>query len=85
MESGIRILAEGLKFPEGPVAMPDGAIVLVEIERETISRVAADGTVDVLAQVGGGPNGLALGPDGALYVCNNGGFLRISAPLPPAG
>jgi len=44
MESGIRILAEGLKFPEGPVAMPDGAIVLVEIERETISRVAADGT-----------------------------------------
>jgi gluconolactonase len=25
--------------------------------------------------VGGGPNGLALGPDGAFYICNNGGFL----------
>lgn len=60
MENGVRILAEGLKFPEGPVAMPDGSIVLVEIERETISRVDPDGTVSVLAQVGGGPNGLAL-------------------------
>jgi gluconolactonase len=55
--------------------MPDGSIVLVEIERETISRVAADGKVSVLAAVDGGPNGLALGPDGAFYICNNGGFL----------
>ena len=50
MESGMRILAEGLEFPEGPVAMPDGSLVLVEIERETISRVAADGKVSVLAR-----------------------------------
>ena len=28
----------------------------------------------MLAQPGGGPNGLAVGPDGAFYVCNNGGF-----------
>src|SRR5215471_12380476 len=75
MESDIRILADGLRFPEGPVAMPDGSIVLVEIERETISRVSADGRVSVLAETGGGPNGLALGPDGAFYICNNGGFL----------
>jgi gluconolactonase len=26
--------------------------------------------------VGGGPNGAAIGPDGALYVCNNGGMTR---------
>ena len=36
-------LASGLRFPEGPVAMPDGSIVLVEIERRTLSRVTPDG------------------------------------------
>ena len=69
-----RVVAKGLRFPEGPVAMKDGSVILVEIERETISRVAPDGTVSVLAKTGGGPNGLAIGPDGAIYVCNNGGF-----------
>jgi gluconolactonase len=73
--SDIRVVATGLRFPEGPVAMRDGSVVLVEIERQTISRVAPDGTVTVVANTGGGPNGLAVGPDGAFYVCNNGGFL----------
>jgi gluconolactonase len=72
--SELRILATGLCFPEGPVAMRDGSVVLVEIERQTVSRVLPDGTVQVIARTGGGPNGLAVGPDGALYVCNNGGF-----------
>ena len=70
-----RILAEGLQFPEGPVEDTDGSVLLVEIERRTITRVSLDGTVRVVAQLDGGPNGLAPGPDGALYVCNNGGFL----------
>lgn len=70
-----RILAQGLKFPEGPVVREDGSLLLVEIERGTVSRVTPDGTVDVVADLGGGPNGMAVGPDGALYVCNNGGFL----------
>src|SRR5581483_7113053 len=70
-----RVMATELCFPEGPVAMRDGSVVLVEIERQTISRVAPDGTVAVVATTGGGPNGLAVGPDGAFYVCNNGGFL----------
>jgi gluconolactonase len=72
--STIRVMAAGLSFPEGPVAMRDGSVVLVEIERQTVSRVLADGTVQVIARTGGGPNGLAAGPDGAFYVCNNGGF-----------
>lgn len=67
-------VARGLRFPEGPVALPDGSVVLVEIERGTLSRVAPDGRIDVIAQLGGGPNGAAIGPDGAIYVCNNGGF-----------
>ncbi len=74
MQEG-RIIAEGLRFPEGPVARADGTLLCVEIERGTVSMVTADGTAGVFAESGGGPNGLAVGPDGALYVCNNGGFL----------
>ena len=70
----MRTIATGLRFPEGPVAMPDGSVVVVEIARGTITRVAPDGTLAVVAEVGGGPNGLAIGPDGHLYCCNNGGF-----------
>jgi len=74
-EPTVRDVATGLRFPEGPIAMPDGSVVLVEIHRGTLSRATADGTVEVVAELGGGPNGAAIGPDGAVYVCNNGGFV----------
>jgi gluconolactonase len=67
-------IASGLRFPEGPIAMPDGSFLLVEIERGTLSRVTPDGKVSVVATPGGGPNGAAMGPGGYCYVCNNGGF-----------
>lgn len=67
-------IASGLKFPEGPIAMDDGSVILVEIARGTLSRVTPDGKISVIAELGGGPNGAAIGPDGAVYVCNNGGF-----------
>ncbi len=70
----IRELASGLMFPEGPVAMADGSVILVEIGRRTLTRVAVDGKKTIVAEMGGGPNGAAIGPDGAVYVCNNGGF-----------
>jgi len=69
------VITTGLRFPEGPVAMKDGSIALVEIERGTVSRVRPNGAIEVVAHTGGGPNGLAVGPDGAFYVCNNGGFV----------
>lgn len=69
----IREIATGLRFPEGPVAFDDGSVVLVEIARGTLTRVDADGKIQVVAELGDGPNGAALGPDGAMYVCNNGG------------
>lgn len=68
----IREIASGLKFPEGPVAMDDGSVLVVEIEAGRITRVKPDGKKQVIAKTGGGPNGAAIGPDGALYVCNNG-------------
>ncbi len=66
-------VVSGLQFPEGPIAMPDGSVILVEIARGTLSRVW-NGKTEVIADLGGGPNGAAIGPDGACYVCNNGGF-----------
>lgn len=71
----VRIVAKGLRFPEGPVALDDGSVLLVEVERQTLTRVMPDGRVDVVAWLGGGPNGVAIGPDGHAYVCNNGGSL----------
>lgn len=68
------LVTDGLRFPEGPVMMPDGSIVLVEIEAGRITRVQPDGTKSTVAEPGGGPNGLALGPHGMLYCVNNGGF-----------
>ena len=70
----IRTLAEGLEFPEGPVALGDGSVVVVEIAAGRLTRVMPGGAKTVAALPGGGPNGAAIGPDGKCYVCNNGGF-----------
>ena len=82
---GLRILAEGLQFPEGPVAMRDGSVLVVEIRGGTIRRVAPNGALSLVADCGGGPNGAAIGPDGALYVCNNGGSSYIPGQVLSAG
>jgi len=72
-----RELATGLRFPEGPVAMDDGSVIVVEMGAGRITRIKPDGKTQTVASPGGGPNGLAIGPDGALYVCNNGGNFEI--------
>ena len=72
-------VASGLEFPEGPIVMDDGSIVLVEIAGPRLTRVLADGSTEVIAEwddpESAGPNGAAVGPDGHIYVCNNGGFV----------
>ncbi len=76
-----RPVADGLQFPEGPIAT-DGSVVLVELQRGSLSRVdLATGATTVIAACGGAPNGAALGPPGPdgeqyVYVCNNGGFFE---------
>lgn len=69
-----RVLASGLRFPEGPVPLPGGDVLVSEIAAGRITRVHPDGTKSVFARTGGGPNGLAFGPGGRLFSCNNGGF-----------
>lgn len=71
-------VVSGLHFPEGPIAMEDGSILVCEIAAERLTRVMADGRHQDVARLPGGPNGAAIGPDGACYVCNNGGSFRYT-------
>ena len=87
----IELVVENCGFLEGPVAMSDGSIIATEIELGRLLRISPSGKTSVLAETGGGPNGAAIGPDGALYITNNGGSflysrvngLNIPGPTPP--
>ena len=48
--ANIRVLATDLEFPEGPVVMPDGSVVLVEIRGQRLTRVYPDGRKEVVAR-----------------------------------
>jgi len=65
-------VASGLRFPEGPVALEDGGVLLVEVAGCTLTRVSPDAVTAVVAQLHSGPNGAAIGPDGRCYICNGG-------------
>lgn len=67
------IIAEGLNFPEGPVVMADGSVIVVEMGTGRVTR-CWNGKIETVCEIGGGPNGAAFGPDGAIWVCNNGGL-----------
>jgi gluconolactonase len=73
-EAAITEIASGFEFPEGPVYLPDGSLLVAELRGRRVTRVAPDGSKDVIAEPGGSPNGLAIGPDGACYVANSGGW-----------
>ncbi|WP_448586946.1 SMP-30/gluconolactonase/LRE family protein [Thermaurantiacus sp.] len=81
------VVAEGLAFPEGPVWLDDGSILVTEIAAGRLTRVTRDGRTQTIAEPGGGPNGAAIGPDGAVWVTNNGGFrwATIEGMLIPGG
>ena len=77
----IEVLADGLGFTEGPVCLPDGRVAVTSISQGAVHLVSPDGGVETIT-TGGGPNGLALGPDGALYVAQNGGVWGAPGPAP---
>jgi|SRR5215831_2531168 len=88
--SEFHTIATGLRFPEGPVAMSNGDVLVVEILAGQLTRIAPNGNKTVIAKTGGGPNGAAIGPEGNCYVCNNGGAstvqlgeLLLPGPPPP--
>jgi gluconolactonase len=70
----MKIIATNLQFPEGPIAMPDDSLLVVEIARETLTHISPNGKTEIVARIPGGPNGAAIGPNGQIFVCNNGGF-----------
>jgi sugar lactone lactonase YvrE len=67
------IHVSGLGFAEGPVVLAEGGIAFVDLFDQKI-RIYRDGATWDLYVVEGSPNGMRLGPDGALYIANNGGL-----------
>lgn len=67
------VVARGLAFPEGPVHLGPRRVAFTQIRGQCIS-VWDGSAVTTVARTGGGPNGATRGPDGALYVANNGGL-----------
>ncbi len=81
----MRLVTAGLEFPEGPLMLPNGDLLVTEIRAGRLARVTPSGEVSVFAVTGGGPNGAALGPDGAIYVTQNGGFQWTERRSPVTG
>ena len=65
------LLASDLGFPEGPVVMPDGSIVICDGNTGELLRWA-DGAMSRFSDTGGSPWGAILGSDGAIYLTQGG-------------
>lgn len=82
MTAAARCLVDGLAFPESPVACGDGSVLVSEMAAGRITRVRPDGSTEIAAHTGGGPNGVGRLPDGRLVVCQNGGSRFGIGPWP---
>lgn len=80
--SDFELISDQLAYPEGPVYLKDGSVLLVDIKNEELTKISAAGEKTTVASIPGGPNGLAIGPDGNAYICNCGGFQWMPVPIP---
>ena len=69
----IRQLATDVGFGEGPVVTTAGEIVITSIDQGRLYIVRVDGAVEVLAELGGGPNGATADLNDDIFVAQNGG------------
>lgn len=79
---GNRVLVEDLDQPEGPVVLPDGTILLVEMgeARQRVTRLDPTAGPVPFARPGGRPTGLAVDGDGCIWVAGGTGnsLVRLS-------
>jgi gluconolactonase len=80
-----RVVADDLAFPESPVPLADGTVLVSEMAAGRITRIHPDGARSTVAEPGGGPNGVAVLPGGDLVVCQGGGSGWAERPWPYAG
>jgi gluconolactonase len=66
---GWTLVGEGYHFTEGPTANARGELYFSDRKANRIYKVGLDGKVAVFAENAGGPNGMMVGPDERLYVC----------------
>src|SRR3546814_17462472 len=65
----MQIVTTGLTFAEGPIALPDGDMLVVETSGGRLTRVAPAGSRTTVADTRGGPQGAARGQDERCYLC----------------
>jgi gluconolactonase len=67
-----QVVSDGHKFTEGPAVNAQGEVFFTDIPNNRIHKIGLDGKVTVFKEQSGGANGTMFGPDGKLYVCQNG-------------
>lgn len=65
-------VSEGHQLTEGPAIDRDGNIFFTDIRASRIHKITPEGKVSVFKEDTGSANGMMFGPDGKLYVCQNG-------------
>lgn len=65
--SGFRY-AKGLAMPEGPVFDREGNLYVANCRADFVSRISPDGRVEPFVTTGGKTQGVAIHPDGRLFV-----------------